>query len=116
MSKKIIKQLIAQSYSANFMLDIKKVQRIVPLLKHSELKRYIKGLKNFEKSHTVIITVPFTPTVLEKKKFEDMFVNKKIEFVEDKSLLLGFKVQNNDLIINYNVKERLANVLEYISQ
>ena len=57
MKKKIIDNLVAQSYIKND-LDKKKVNKIAVLLSKSDLKRYINGLKLLDKKKNLIISAP----------------------------------------------------------
>ena len=116
MTKKQIKQLVQASYTKD-NLDPKKENRITKLFSRAELKEYIKGIKTFEKSKTLIVLEPKNSlsgsfnSVL-KKQFPD----KKIEFKEDPTLIAGIKVIDNDNVYDFNIKNILENLVSYINQ
>jgi F0F1-type ATP synthase delta subunit len=116
MTKKIIKKLALSSYSGK-KLDSIKVNKIVKLLNRSELKIYIKTLKNYENMRTVTIV---TPILTGKdnliKDIKSMFAGKKILLKQDKTLIAGVRIIDNDTIYDFNVQNNLENLVSYISQ
>lgn len=116
MTKKQTRKLATISFNNN-NLNIKTVNRIVKQLNRSELKSYIKALKEYEKSITVTLITPKivnkTPLLKEMKK---LFPEKNIQFKEDKSLIGGIKIVDNDVIYESNIKNRLENLVSFINQ
>lgn len=108
MTKKIISQLVIASYTKD-MLDEKKVNRIVSLLSRAELKLYIRGLKLSEKSRTISLVLP------DKKlynKADAKRLRKQVTVVEDKSLLLGAKIIDNDMVYDLSLKNSLDEFIQ----
>jgi F0F1-type ATP synthase delta subunit len=116
MTTKQIKNLAVISYTSE-LLDAKKVNRITKLLSRSELKRYIKSLKSLEQSKTVkvIMTKLDKKSELEKE-LKTKFPNKRLEFLEDKSLIAGIKIIDNDNIYDFNLANTFENLVSYINQ
>lgn len=108
MTKKIIAQLVKASYTKE-SLDSKKVERIVKLLKRAELKEYIRGLKLSEKAKTISLVLPdkkfYNKTLLGKTK-------KRVEVIEDKELLLGAKIIDNDMVYDMSLKNNLDEFIQ----
>ncbi|MCL5970331.1 MAG: hypothetical protein M1450_02435 [Patescibacteria group bacterium] len=115
MTKKQIQELVLESFSNN-NLDPEKVEIISRQLDRGELKEYIKALKKREKKNSVIVTLPGLPTDDDKKKFLDLFPNKKIIYNIDPSILVGVKIENNDLITELNLKDAIKNLAEFSSK
>lgn len=113
MNKKQLDKLVLVSYSNNF-LDQKNVSKIATLLKRSDLKQYINGLKLAEKKKSLIISSPMNDQDL--KKFSKLFPNKKIVFIKDPTLMLGIKVVDNDKVFEFTLKNSLGKILNYIEQ
>jgi F0F1-type ATP synthase delta subunit len=116
MTTKQIKNLAIASYKSE-LLDIKKVNRITKLLNRSELKKYIKFLKSLEQGKTVkvIMSKLDTKSGLEKE-LKAKFPNKRLEFSEDKSLIAGVKLIDNDNIYDFNLANTFKNLVSYINQ
>jgi F0F1-type ATP synthase delta subunit len=115
MTKKQIKSLVLASYT-NDKLDTKKINRITKILTRFELKEYIKSIKFSEKSKTITIYTPnvSTATVL-KKEIGKIFQNKKIEVIEDKKLIAGIKVIDNDDVYDFSIRNNIKNLVSYIN-
>jgi F0F1-type ATP synthase delta subunit len=116
MTTKQIKNLAIASYTNN-SLDIKKINRISKFLNRTQLKRYIQFLKNLEKSKTVIVTMSQlnVKNGLENE-LKKIFPGKKLRFLEDKSLIVGLKLTDNDIIYDFNLKNTLGNLVSYINK
>jgi F0F1-type ATP synthase delta subunit len=116
MTSKQIKKLAVASYTGE-SLDSKKVNRVSKLLTRTELKRYIKFLRSLEQSKTVkvIMSSRDLKSSLEKE-LKTKFPNKKLEFSEDKSLIAGLKLIDNDIIYDFNLANTFENLVSYISQ
>lgn len=116
MTKKQIRNLVQASYSKN-MLDIKRVNRIIKLLSRADLKEYIKGIKAFEYNKKISIFVPNLSIVGDlKKELTKLFPNKIIEVKEDKTLLAGVKIIDDDDVYDFNLRNNLKNLVLYINQ
>lgn len=115
MTGKKIKELALKSYSKN-NLDPKIVKRIALFLNRKELKLYLKELKKIENKKNVEITLAKIPNDKSKKIFNNLFPNKKIIYNIDKSLILGVKITNNDLIYEMNLKNTFQNLVDYVTQ
>ena len=115
MTKKQIKDLALQSYSGD-NLDQKKVTRVAKILKRSDLKAYIKALKNIEKEKTVTVVLPQIKLNTKDlyKQFEEAFPKKRINYQVDKDLLVGVRIINNDLIYDLNLRNTLKQLNSYI--
>lgn len=116
MTSKQIKQLAIASYTGE-KLDKKKVNRITKLLTRSELKRYIKFLRSLEQSKTVkvIMSSKNLKSSLEKE-LKTKFPDKKLDFSEDKALIAGLKLIDNDIIYDFNLANTFENLVSYINQ
>lgn len=110
MTKKTISQLVEASYTQG-VLDEKKVEKIVSHLSRAELKIYIRGLKLVEKSKTISLVLPdknlYNKTLLQG-------VKKQINVFEDKSLLLGAKIIDNDMVYDLSLKSSLDEFLQQL--
>lgn len=115
MTKKQIQKLVSGSYKDN-NLDPKEVNIISKLLDRRELKEYIKALKKWEQKNSVVITLPGLPTIEDKKRFLDLFPNKKIIYNIDPSILVGVKIKNDDLITELNLKDTINNIALFSSK
>lgn len=116
MTSKQIKKLAKASYTRS-ILDSKKVNKIVKFLNRSGLKTYIKCLKVLERSKTVQILIPNVGTKNEIiDKLKKMFPNKKLEFIEDRSLIAGIRIVDNDNVYDFNLKNTFDNLISYINQ
>ena len=115
MTKRLIKKLATASFT-NENLSFTKINRIVKFLNRSELKAYIKDVKNYRDSKTIIL---ITSKLLEKdrliKDLNKLFPDKKILLKEDKSLIAGIKIINKDIIYESNIKNTLQNLVSFIN-
>jgi F0F1-type ATP synthase delta subunit len=116
MTKKQIRSLVLASYTED-ELDQKKINRITKLLNRSELKEYIKLVKMFEKSKTLTVYASsLSDSTFIRKELGKIFVNKKIEIIEDKKLIAGIKIIDNDNVYDFNVRNNLKNLVSYIAE
>lgn len=113
-NKKLLKQLVTASYKKN-VLDKQTVTSIADRLDRTELRQYIKALKEAKRSKEVIVEVPFAQK-FDQKELENIFPNKELLIKEDPSLLLGIRIKNNDDIIEMNLKNSLQTMLNQITQ
>lgn len=116
MTKKIIKKLAVESYTKE-SLDSKKVDRIVKQLGKSDLKLYIKAIKNYESNKTVILLLPSisdkTSLIKEVKK---LFPQKRIVIKIDESIIAGIRIIDGDNIYDFNLQNTLENLVSHINQ
>lgn len=116
MSIKRIKNLAKASFIKN-KLDEKKTLKIGKLLKRGDLKKYINEVKRIDKQNTVNVYFSnLSDYKIFKKRIEKMFETKEIKLIEDKSLIAGIKVEDNDDIYEYNLKTNIGNIVNYISE
>jgi len=114
MTKKQIRGLVSASYT-NDQLDQKKINRISKMLNRAELKTYINLVKMFEKSKTLTIYTPnLSAGAFFKKELGKIFKSKKIEIKEDKKLIAGIKIIDDDNVYDFNVRNNLKNLVSYI--
>ena len=101
-NKKQIALLVSASYTKN-VLDSKKVEKISQLLYREDLKKYVRGLKLAEKKRTISLVLP-NKTLYNKTLVK---TNKRVVVTEDKSLLMGAKVIDNDMVYDLSLKSSL---------
>ncbi len=116
MNKSDLKNLALASYKNN-ELSWKRISKIIKHLNKPELRHYIKLLKMLEKQKTISIILPKT-TLKQRndviKKFAKIYKNKKIDILENKDMVLGIKIIDNDLIYEYNLNHTLNNIKDQI--
>lgn len=115
MTKKQIKKLVSLSITNGF-LDHNKVTSFSSSLKRSDVKKYIKALKNCDKQQSIIVQAAKTLSDIDKKMFATIFQDKRILFETHPSLLLGIKIINNDMEYEINLKNKLERLLSYLSK
>lgn len=114
MTRKQIKKLINASYINN-NLDSTRVNRISKRLTKTELKLFIKLLKNYEKSKTLTLFVSSISEANEiTKEIKKIYSDKNIVVREDKSLIAGIRIIDNDTIYDANIKNSLNEMVSYI--
>ena len=114
MNRNTLKKLVLESY-IDGELDPQKVNKIADLLTKSELKLYIKALKNWEKEHSIIVDVP-TEDMVYQEQIQTLFPDRKIVMQVDPSLLLGMRLQQNDDIYEVSLKNTLDKITEHIEE
>ena len=115
MNKKLLKEIIHASYSGKDF-DPKKVNAIADMLSRSELKEYINALKQEQQKKTVYIEMPILTDNPFKKELEKLFPDKVISYDENKDLLLGLKITDNDIIYELNIKNRLERLKTFLEE
>lgn len=110
MDRKKIKSLVLTSYRNN-VLDKNVVNAITKRLNRNSLKRYVNELKNYEARRTVVITTAFP---CEHEIFKKLFQGKKIIFKKDRSLMVGIKILENDMLYEFNIRNRLEKLISHI--
>lgn len=114
MTKKQLKNLALQSYTKG-LLDEKKVNSAALILTRSQLKQYLKELKNYESKKTVNIKAAHLPTKASQETFLKLFPGKQIVYTVDPTLLVGIQIINNDQVFDLNLKDTLDNLLSHVS-
>src|SRR3972149_10838978 len=116
MKKKQIKKLAITSYTKG-ELDYKKVKKNIKFLNRSELKLYIKAIKNYENIKTITV---FVPSIAGKKNIlkdlKKIFPKKRIIFKKDESLIAGIRIIDNDIVYDTNIKNTLENLVYFFNQ
>lgn len=115
MDKKLIRKLVDASYSDK-RLDKERVEKIASYLSQKELKAYIKQLKNRELERTVQIDSARPITDREKDAFVKRFSEKKVLFETNLSLLLGYRIRENDIIYDMNLSDTLHDIEQYLNE
>lgn len=114
MTKRQLKKLAYLSYTEN-NLDTKKINQIIKTLSRKELREYIKLLKIIEKEKTV--------TIITAKLFQDndflenvrkIFKDRKILIKEDKNILAGIRIIDNDNVYDYSLSNKIDNIVSYL--
>lgn len=114
MNRNMLKKLVLESYDDG-ELDAQKVNKIADLLSKSELKLYIKALKNWEKEHSIIIDLPRADMVYHEQ-VQTLFPDKKVVMQFDPTLLLGMRLQENDDIYEMSLKKTLDKITQHIEE
>jgi hypothetical protein len=115
MTKKEIKQLVFASYTKN-NLDMKKINKIIKLFTKKDFKSYIKFLKAFEKTKNLIVEIPSIAGKEEILKYvKKLYPEKNIVLKENKKLLAGIKIIDNDIVYEENLKNKLENIVSFIN-
>lgn len=112
--KKELKKLALSSFSGND-IDVKKVKRIAGVLSRRELRQYAKLLKLIDSQKKVRVIISSKADKTLQSKISKMFVDKRVIFEEDPSLLLGVKIVNNDVLYDFNLKNELNEMKEFVA-
>ncbi len=115
MNKKLLKQLLLISYK-NGELDSETVAKIAEKLDRTQLKQYIKALKNAEKLHNVYVETPFSENKTMMDSFKSIFPNRKIQNLQNSSLIVGTKISYNDDIFEVSLKNNLDQIVRNIAE
>lgn len=115
MKRYLFQQLVPASYTKN-ELDEATVNKVASLLRKRELKRYIRALRMNEQKRSVTIASAFPLDKKDEEVITDMYPNKKIITQTDPSLLLGLRIQDNDMIYQLNLCDTLNRMSEYIEE
>jgi F0F1-type ATP synthase delta subunit len=111
----LLKQLVEVSY-LDGVLDAVTVARIADKLSRTQLKAYIRALKDAEKQRTVRVEAPAEPTAADRKALESIFSGKMIVTEKNPDLLLGLRITNNDDVYNMNLKHSLERIAAYAAE
>lgn len=112
---KLIDQLVEVSYTDG-VLDAATVNRIADRLTRTQLKAYIRALKEAEKQHTVRVEAPTEPTAADAKALAGIFSGKRIVTEKNPDLMLGLRVTDNDDVYNINLQHSLERIAEYAAE
>ncbi len=115
MNKKFLQQLVLASYTKDG-LDAAKAHKIASFLRRGELKQYIRTLKMNEQRNSIVVTTARPMPKNDEEAFKKVYPDKKILTHTDPSLLLGLRIQDNDIIYEMNLKDTLDNMSEYIEE
>jgi len=111
MTKKQLHTLVKESYTGN-ELDEKKVHIITSKLKRKDLKSYIRALKLTENKKLVTVALPSAKIYNATKQiFFDLFPGKTITMSEDRLLMLGGRVQADDMVYDFSLRRKLEDIL-----
>jgi hypothetical protein len=115
MTKKEIKKLALASYTKN-KLDIKKINKIIRYFTKSDLKKYIKYIKLIEKTNNITVEIS---SLLEKekimRKIKKIYPNKNISVIENKEIIAGVRITDNDIIYEANLKNKLESLVAFMN-
>ncbi len=111
MDKKKLKELVSASYDGK-VLQEDTVMQITQTLNRKMLKAYIRALKSWENKQTVIITTPEENSDI--KTLSTLFLDKNVTHAIDPSLILGVKIQDNDMIYEMSLKNRFDTMLSQL--
>lgn len=115
MEKNILGLLVFQSYTHG-ELDEEKVTSFAKKLNRRQLKEYINALKQEEKKRVVEVFLVGQPGTIEKQAIKKMFPKKKIIYYENPTLIAGIKIQNNDDIHEFNLRDSLESFSRSIAE
>lgn len=113
MNKNIIK--LAQESINNGKIDQKRVDLISKRLTRTELKDYIKVLKNLTTKNKVYITLPTQPSEKQKKEFSSLFNNKEIVYNIDASIFPGIRILQGDLQYEVSLRNSMQQLLVHLN-
>lgn len=115
MDKKLLKELIVASIT-NGVLNEEIVLGISQKLKRKQLKEYLKALKKTIQELTIYVESPFELTNQQTETLEELFPSKKIKSSTNKSDLLGIKIQENDMIYDFTLRNRLDTIIKGVKE
>ncbi len=115
MDKKLLQKLVETSYT-NGKLDAQKANAIADKLDRSNLKEYIKGLKEKERKVTVVVDIPSNNQESYKQELTRLFPDKKIIMRTDPSLILGIRITDNDTVYDLNLQSTLSKMSAYVEE
>lgn len=105
MTTKKIKLLLISCYDNN-KLNREKVLNIAKNLKRIDLKRLVRELKACEAEKSIVVTL--SSEIYNKEPFRSYFPNKSLIFKYDPTLLVGIRIEYNDNVYDFSLK----NILE----
>lgn len=103
------------SFEGNFLRE-DLVLIISNRLKRQELKEYIKFVKKEIKRNSVIITSAFAMNLKDKNELETIFTDKTISYKLDPALILGIRIEADDIEYNLNLKTRIEEIARYTAK
>lgn len=115
MQKKLLRDLTTASYT-NGELDEEKASKIASFLNRRMLKYYIKSLKEQERKTHVLIETPYDVMGGSKDILRKIFVDKKIDYKRNDSLLLGTRITNNDMVYEESIDNSLNTIIEDLKE
>ncbi|HET9947129.1 MAG TPA: hypothetical protein VFQ63_03635 [Patescibacteria group bacterium] len=116
MKRNLLKDLVAASYTKD-KLNEERVMDIAAHLDRKELKAYIRALRLEEKKHKIYIALPsLSGYNTSKKTLASMYPDKELVIEEDPNLLLGVRIQDNDMVYEMSLQNRLDSIIDEIEQ
>jgi len=115
MKTSVIKDIVLASYTKG-TLDREKVSLIASKLKRTDLKTYLRFLKQKEATMQVEVTAPKLLNPQQTKKLSALFPEKRVIYTVDPTLLLGLIIKNGDQVYNYNLKHTLEEMAAYVGE
>jgi F0F1-type ATP synthase delta subunit len=84
-------------------------------LSRSELKEYLRYLKEIQSESLITVTSAHELSGFEKRKIEIEFEGKSVNYVVDSALLIGVKIESSDFSYELSANSRLENVLTHLN-
>ena len=116
MNNKLIKKLAQECFTKG-ILNEGRVLKIIKYLNKKDLRMFIKNLKLIDDKNTVTVFVSDKKLdKLLKKQVDEIFKGKKIIVKEDKELIAGIRIEDFDNTYELNLKNTIANIVNYINE
>lgn len=110
----LIKNLAIKVAGDNKKVDSKIANFILNSLTKKEMKLFIRKLKKINSEMNVVVKFEGNLSTGVKKDIENMYKGKKVSYEKDKSLGGGIMIIDNDMIVNYNIKDMIGNKINII--
>jgi|SRR3989338_2936922 len=115
MTTRDIKKMALLSFK-NENLDEQIVLKIAKMLSKKDLRQYIKTLRLIDRKKTVVVSIANKTNVSLQAKLTKIFKDKKIIIKEDKNLIAGIKIEDFDNVYEFNLKNTLENIVNFVNQ
>lgn len=115
MTKRFLKEMIQASLT-NKSLDEKKINTISAHLSRSELKVYLRALKNYTSKNSVTVVSALALPTLVKKDFAQRFSGKNLLFEIEPGLLFGVKIVEGDMVYDQTLSSSFQNLVEFVKE
>ena len=112
MTKNTMTLLVRESYNGD-KLDGDKAISIASRLNRNQLKEYINALKDNETKNNVFVTLPYAQN---EELFSKLYHGKKIVLNIDPSIMLGVKIEEQDNVYEFNLRNALEKIVNYVSE
>ena len=110
-----LQELVKQSYS-NGQLDKATVETIADHLDRKSLKAFLKLLKREEAKHEVFVTSAKELSKTDKDKLQKLFVEKRLYYFIDTTMISGIKVVENDEEFEVNLNRTFHDIMMFLSR